>query len=80
MNRHNYTNAWYNKGDLLQCLSEHQDAIDYYDEVLAIDKNNTHVNHEKGYVLAKLGRYDDLLAYFNKVIEVDSIDTKFINN
>ena len=55
------TDAMFNKGSVLDELGKYQDAITWYDKVLAIDGNNTKAMYNKGIALNNLGKYQEAL-------------------
>jgi protein O-GlcNAc transferase len=50
----NCINAFYNKALTLSDLGRHQEAIEYYDKVLAIEPNSVDAPNNKAKALASL--------------------------
>ena len=60
----------YNKGNALYSLGKYQEAIRYYDDVLAISPNDVDTLNNKGNTLGKLGKYTEATKYYQKAIEI----------
>ena len=65
--------AWelYNKAYSLSSLGHLDEAVAYYDQVLAIEPGNTDAWNNKGVCLRKLGKLDDALACYDRATESD---------
>ena len=53
-------------------IGKFEDAIPYYDKVIAIDPNNTVAISNKGDVLWRMGRYKEAIPYFDTVLKIDA--------
>ena len=52
-------------------LNRHEDAIEYYDIVLAIDPNDVTALMNKAISLSHLGNYQDALIYYDRAQIID---------
>jgi tetratricopeptide (TPR) repeat protein len=59
------------KGTALYNQGTYDEAITYFDKVLAIDPNNILALYNKALALKKLGTYDEAITYFDKVVAID---------
>ena len=57
-----------------------QEAIAYYDKVLAIDANDTNALNNKGLALDNLVQYQEAITYYDRVLAIDANDTKALIN
>ena len=69
-----------NKGDALYDLGQYQEAIGYYDKVLAIDPNDVYALINKGSALDDLGQYEQAIEYYDKVLAIDPNNVDSLNN
>jgi tetratricopeptide (TPR) repeat protein len=69
--------ALYNKGDALDSLGKHAQAIQYFDKALSIDPKFEYALSYKGGSLSNLGNYTGAIAYFNKALAINPHD-KFV--
>jgi tetratricopeptide (TPR) repeat protein len=67
----NDTKELFSHGTNLLYAGQYQDAIGYFDKVLAIDQNNIQALNNKGFALSQLGQYQDAIGYFDKVLAID---------
>jgi tetratricopeptide (TPR) repeat protein len=51
---------------LLYSLGKYNEAIEYYDKSLAIERNDAAVLNHKGIALADSGKYSEAIIYFDK--------------
>jgi tetratricopeptide (TPR) repeat protein len=65
--------AWelYNKAFSLSSLGHPDEAIAYYDKVLALEPGNTDAWNNKGVCLRKMGKLEEALACYEKAAESD---------
>ena len=59
------------KGDSLFNQGKYEEAITYFDKVLALDANDTDTLTYKGISLESLGKHDEAITYFDKVLALD---------
>ena len=64
----------YNKGLALYYLGKSDEAITYYDKVLAIKPNDLDALSNKGNALEDLGKSDEAITYYDKVLAIDPND------
>ena len=69
-----------NKGVALDDLGRHEEAIEYYDRLLAIDPTEVNALNNKGVALAELGKYQEAIEYFDKALAIDPNDVYSLNN
>jgi tetratricopeptide (TPR) repeat protein len=60
-----------NKETTLSNLGRREEAISYYDKVLAIEPGNMDALNNKGNALDNLGRYEEAIKYYDKAIEIN---------
>ena len=65
------TQNFIDKGTALQKLGRYEEAIEQYDNVLAIDNNNTDAFYLKGTALQELGYYDEAIDQYDKILAID---------
>jgi len=63
------------KGDSLFNQGKYEEAIAYFDKVLALDPNDRDMLYYKGISLEGLGKHEEAIAYFDKVLALDQNDT-----
>src|SRR5919106_6999875 len=63
------------KGDSLFNQGKYEEAITYFDKILALDPNDTDILYYKGISLESLGKHSEAITYFNKVLSLDPNDT-----
>jgi tetratricopeptide (TPR) repeat protein len=76
----NSTQDILNKANVLQDLQKYDEALQYYDKVLAIDPKDIDALYDKASVLEDLERYDEALQYYDKVLAIDPKDIDAMNN
>ena len=64
----NDTSTLMEKGAALKSSGQYEEAINYYDKVLAIDPNNVDVLTDKGLALHNLGNYNESIGYYDKAL------------
>ena len=62
----------YAKGDSLFNQGRYDEAITYFDKVLALDANDTDTLYYKGISLESQGKHDEAITYFDKVLALDA--------
>ena len=67
----NNVNASAGNNTALDSLGEYQEALTYYDSILATDPYNVNASAGKGGALFYLGRYDEAIANFDRALQVD---------
>jgi serine/threonine protein kinase len=74
--------AWelYNKGFSLASLGHLEEAIESYDQVLALEPQNTNAWNSKGVCLKKQGNVKEALRCYEKAIECDRHNASAWNN
>jgi tetratricopeptide (TPR) repeat protein len=60
------------KGWALNDLGRYEEAISYYDKVLAIDTNNVYTLLHKGLAFLGMGKSDEAIKYFDKILAIDA--------
>jgi tetratricopeptide (TPR) repeat protein len=58
------------KGESLYAQGNLTEAILYYNQVLAIDLNNTAAIYDKGLALDVLGKHEDAIAHYDKLLSL----------
>jgi len=58
------------KGESLYAQGNLTEAIQYYNQVLAIDLNNTGAIYDKGLALDVLGKHEDAIAHYDKLLSL----------
>ncbi|MGH9986160.1 MAG: tetratricopeptide repeat protein, partial [Nitrososphaeraceae archaeon] len=58
------------KGESLYVQGNVSEAIQYYNQVLAIDLNNTGAIYDKGLALDVLGKHEDAIAHYDKLLSL----------
>jgi tetratricopeptide (TPR) repeat protein len=66
----NNARAWYNKGNVLEKLGKHEEAMRSYDNAVEIQPEYYNAWNNKGNVLHKLGNYEEAIKCFDNVIEI----------
>jgi tetratricopeptide (TPR) repeat protein len=68
----NHVDAWCNKGGaLVDKLSQTQEGLQCFDQVIAIDPNQVNAWYNKGVTLDKLGKIQEALQSFDRAIAID---------
>ena len=67
------------KAATLHNLGKYQEAIEWYDKALKIDRNNLALNN-KGLALNNLGKYQEAIEWYDKVLEIDPNNVYALNN
>jgi tetratricopeptide (TPR) repeat protein len=62
-------------GESLYDLGKYEEAITYFDKVLALDANDTYTLYYKGISLESLGKHEEAITYFDKVLALNPTDT-----
>ena len=68
------------KGDSLYNQGKYQEAITWYDKVIAVDSNHIFALYNKGTALATLGQYQEAITWFDKVLAIDPNDVDALYN
>ena len=77
---HNDIKEPFDKGlDFLEA-GEYDEAILFFDQVLAIEPNNTEVLFYKGLAFYYLGKYDEAISYYDRVLAIAPNDVDALNN
>jgi superkiller protein 3 len=76
----NYLASLYNKGNALSALGRYEEAIQYYDKVLAIDPNDVDALTNKGVALSALGKSEEAIQYYDKALAIDPNYTLSLTN
>jgi tetratricopeptide (TPR) repeat protein len=71
LNIDDYVETLNMKGKALDELGKYEEAIEYYDKVLALDPNNKFALNNKGADLYDLGSYEEAIKYFLKRLAID---------
>jgi tetratricopeptide (TPR) repeat protein len=66
--------------DALYYLERHQEAIAYYDKVLAIEPEYVDATYNKGLALYNLGRYEEAIASYDRVLTIEPNNVEALNN
>lgn len=66
-----------NKALYLNQLNRYNEAINCFENVIKLDKNNSEAYYEIGNALYYLSRYFEAIENFNKAIELNSNDVDF---
>lgn len=56
------------------------DALEYFDKILAIDPNDVIILGNKGAALTQLNRHDEAIALYNKALEIEPTNINILNN
>ena len=67
----NDTSALMEKGLALVDLGQNEEAIRYFDKVIAIDPNDVDALINKGSTFIILGKYEEAIKYYDKVLAID---------
>ncbi|HEY9491598.1 MAG TPA: tetratricopeptide repeat protein, partial [Nitrososphaeraceae archaeon] len=59
------------KGDSLFNQGKYEEAITYFDKILALDASDTDMLYYKGISLESLGKHEEAITYFDKVLSLD---------
>jgi Flp pilus assembly protein TadD len=68
--RPGYTDAWLNRGVVLENLGRFSEAVASYDRVLALRPTDAEAWNNRGIALRKLGRYSDAVASYDKAVAI----------
>jgi tetratricopeptide (TPR) repeat protein len=71
LNNRNYVIALGNKGVALDVMGRHEEAIEWYDKVLAIDPNDVKALNNKGAALDLLKRHKKAIKWLDKALAID---------
>ena len=69
-----YKIAWYNKGTSSYMLEQYEEAIDHFDNALAIDPNDKHSWFYRGICFFKIDKFEDSIQSYQRVLEIDPND------
>lgn len=61
-------------------LSQYENAISYYDQVLQIDPTNLEALNNKGAALVGLEKYEEAISSFNQILQIDPTNVEAIKN
>jgi len=70
----------YNKALALDDLGRFDEAITYYNKVLAISPNDTDTLSNAGLALDNLGRHAQAITYYDRVLAINPADTDALYN
>lgn len=62
---------WYNKGNVLYCMSKTNEALECYDEAIKLDNRYVKAWYRKGMILFFSKKYSESSMCFEKVIELE---------
>lgn len=68
--------AWYNKGTSSYMLEQYEEAIEYFNNALAIDSNNKHSWFYLGICFFKIDKFEESIQSYQKVLEIDPNDNQ----
>src|SRR5829696_8198169 len=68
------------KGNSLYQQGEYQEAITWFDKVLAIDPSNVNALNNKGVALYSLGQFQEAITSYDKVLAIDPNDVLTLTN
>lgn len=57
---------WFDKGNALDDLGRHEEALEAFDQSIELDPNNADIWLNKGKVLDDLGRHEEALEAFER--------------
>jgi tetratricopeptide (TPR) repeat protein len=63
--------AIYDKGNALDNLGNHTQAISYIDKALAIDPKDIYALFRKGEILDNMGNHTQAIQYYDKALSID---------
>ena len=66
-----YVKAWNNKGNSLDDLGKHGDAIVAYDEAIKLDSRFTEAMNSKGVALMDMAMQEEAIKIFDEAIKID---------
>lgn len=72
--------AWFKTGPSLSREQSYREALDAYEQAIAIIARIPHAWLNKGVTLVRLGRYDEALAAINHALKLDPTDPLAWNN
>jgi tetratricopeptide (TPR) repeat protein len=61
---------WYNKGNSLFNMGRYEEAIESYDQAIAIQENNYGAWNSRGDSLSRLGRYEEAIVSYDSAIAI----------
>lgn len=67
----NLSNAWTNRGGVLNYLSRYDEAIESLNRAIKIDPDNHHAWCSKSFVLLKMGQYQEAMAASDRGLVLD---------
>ena len=70
----------YDKANDFYSQQTYDEAIQYYDKVLAIDPSYVDALNNKAIVLKNLQKYDEAIQYYDKVLAIDPSYVDALNN
>jgi tetratricopeptide (TPR) repeat protein len=68
------------KGNSLSVSGQYEEAITFYDKILAIDPNDVNALYNKGMSLDNLGQYQEAITYYDKALAIDPNYDYALNN
>jgi tetratricopeptide (TPR) repeat protein len=71
-NLRNYTDIWTGKGNILDNMGRHYEAIKCFDKATEIDSSNDLAWYNKGLCLVNLKEYDEAIRCLDRVLSRDS--------
>jgi len=74
-----YIGTLFEKADTLYNQQKYDEAIQYYDKILAINSSDIDALNSKGVALADIQKYDEAIENFDKILAINSSDV-VINN
>lgn len=69
-----YTDAWINRGNILEEHGRDTEATESYGKAIAINQNYAEVWSNRGWALGELGQHAEALVSFNKAIVINPYD------
>lgn len=68
------------QGNIAYDLGRSEEAMQYFDQALAIDPDNVDALVNKGLALEDLDRTEEAIQYYDRAIAIDPEDTETLNN
>ncbi|HET9807023.1 MAG TPA: tetratricopeptide repeat protein, partial [Nitrososphaeraceae archaeon] len=66
--------------DTLYSQKKYDEAIKYYDKILAINASEIDALNHKGLALWELQKYNEALSYFDQILVINPSNVKALNN
>src|SRR5215217_9302273 len=73
-------NILFKTADTLFNQKKYDEAIKYYDKILAINASEINALNHKGISLWELHKYNEALHYFDQILTLNSSNIKALNN